>query len=417
MSALSLTTRAVVAAWTTLAVAGCGGTGGSAASPAAAPTALTCQTATPFAGAPLHAAPPSSLFPATDLAAASLGPLPKELGVLLDQKVRDILQQTGAPAMTAAITIPGLGRWSSTQGLAQAIPPKPVNSDTEFYWGSVGKAFTAVLVLQLVEEGKLRLDDTLSRWYPQIPQAERITLAQLLTHTSGLPIHALGASGLGTETPAQQVAVLAQTPLLFCPGTHASYSNAGYVLLGLVVEAVEQRPFYQSVHHRIAAPLGLQHLRALRPGEDMPAALATPHAGRTPKADPGAWTRLGAGSVVARAEDMVVFWQAVLSGRLLAPATVQSQWTLLYQLFPTTTETNQGNRWFGMGVTLSEWTDSAGRARTWLGHGGHIPTADAVMLYDPAANAYAAVAVNSDVQSTPAANALLTTVMAWRAAH
>ncbi len=274
-----------------------------------------------------------------------------------------------------------------------------------------------MLVLQLVDEGKLRLDDPLSRWYPQIPQAERITLAHLLTHTSGLPIHALGASGLGTETPAQQVAVLAHAPLLFCPGTNASYSNAGYVLLGLIVEAIEQQPFYQSVERRIAAPLGLQHLRALRPGEDMPAALATPHEGRTPQADPGAWTRLGAGNVVARAEDIVVFWQAVLSGRLLANTTAQSQWALLYQLFANTTETGQGNNWFGMGVTLSEWSDGAGRARTWLGHGGHIPTADAVLLYDPAASAYAAVAVNSAVPSAAVANALLTTVMEWRTQH
>lgn len=417
MSAMTWYARTLAAAWSALAVAGCGGTGGTAASPAVAPTALSCQTATPFAGAPLHAAVPASLFPAPDLAAASQGAVPEELGVLLDQKLRDILLQTGAPAVSAAITIPGLGRWSSTQGLAQALPALPVNGDTEFYWGSVAKALTAVLVLQLVDEGKLRLDAPLSRWYPQIPQAERITLAQLLTHTSGLPIHALGASGLGTETPAQQVAALAHAPLLFCPGTNASYSNAGYVLLGLVVEAVEQQPFYQSVERRIAAPLGLQHLRALRPGEDTPAALATPHAGRTPKADPGAWTRLGAGNVVARAEDMVVFWQAVLSGRLLASATVQAQWALLYQLFATTTESNQGNSWFGMGVMLTEWTDGTGRARTWLGHTGGIPTANAVLLYDPDAKAYAAVAVNSDVPSSAVANALLTTAMDWRARH
>lgn len=397
--------------------AGCGGTGGTAAGSAISPSALSCSAAAPFAGAPLHAAVPASLFPSSDAATTPEAPLPEALSTLLDQKVRDLLLQTGAPAITAAITIPGLGRWSSTQGLAQTLPALPVNGVTEFYWGSVAKALTAVLVLQLVDEGKLRLDDTLSRWYPQIPQTERITLAQLLNHSSGLQTNVNSMTGLGSETPAQQLATLATMPLLFCPGTNASYSNAGYLMLGLVVEAVEHKPFYQSVQTRIAGPLGLQHLRALRPGEDTPAALAAAHEGSTPKADLGAWTRLGGGNVVARAEDMVVFWRAVLSGRLLAPATVQSQWALLYALDAPTNTVGQGKRWFGKGVMLWEWTDDLVQARTWLGHAGSIPTANAQLLYDPAANAYAAAAVNSAVPSTAVANTLLKVVMDWRTAH
>ncbi len=402
----------VVAAWAALA-AGCGGTGGSAAGTSGAPTALSCQSVMPFAGAPLHAAVPASLFPAPDIANTSQAALPAELGVLLDQKVRDILAKTGAPAMTAAITIPGLGRWSSTQGLAQTLPAQPVHGGTEFYWASVGKALTAVLVLQSAEEGKLGLHDPLSLWYPQIPHAERITLSHLLTHTSGLPTYA-GNRGEATP-PTEAVAQLAQAPLLFCPGSNASYSNAGYLLLGLIVQAVERRPFHETVQSRITAPLGLQQLRALRPGEDLPTDLATPHAGRAPQADPSAWTRLGAGNVVARAEDMVVFWQAVLSGRLLSASTVRSQWALMYQLFPHSTERNQGNSWFGMGVMLSEWTDDTGKSRTWLGHAGGIPTANAQLLYDPAVQAYAAVAVSSEVSSAAVANALLKTVSEWRA--
>lgn len=389
-------------------LAGCGGTGG-----AAPPVGPYCQTAMPFAGAPLHAALPANTFPATAHGAQAGVPLPDTLTRALDQQVRDILQKTGAPAITAAITMPGLGRWSSTQGLAQTTPSLAVHGGTTFYWASVGKALTAVLVLLLVEEGKLRLDDTLARWYPQIPQAEHITLAQLLTHTSGLQTYA--GERLATTPPAQAVATLAHAPLLFCPGTQASYSNAGYLLLGLVVEAVEGRPFDQTVQLRIAEPLGLQHLRVLQPGELAPAGLATPHEGRTPQADPGAWTRLGAGNVVARAEDMVVFWQAVLSGHLLAPTTVRSQWSLLYQLFATSTESGQGNSWFGMGVMLTEWTDETGRLRSWLGHAGGIPTANAQLLYDPTVQAYAAVAVNSEVSAAAVANALLATVSAWRA--
>ena len=98
----------------------------------------------------------------------------------------------------------------------------------------------------------------------------------------------------------------------------------------------------------------------------MSVTLAAAHEGRTPKADLGAWTRLGAGNVVARAEDMVVFWQE-------------------------------------------------GRLRTWLGNACSIPMANAELLYDPTVQAYAAVAVNNQVPSAAVANALLKTVSDWQA--
>ncbi len=400
-----------------LTTAACGGTGDTAAPFATGTASRSCHADMPFAGATPHAALPTTVFPTVANGGAVDTPLPAELGGLLDQQVADLLRKTGAPAMSAAVTVQGLGRWSNTQGTAQTVPVQSVEAGSEFYWGSVAKALTAVLVLQLVDEGKLRLDDTLSHWYPEIPLAERITLAHLLNHSSGLQTNANSSTGLGYETPAQQRAMLSNLPLLFCPGTNASYSNAGYMLLGLVVEAVEQKPFYRSVQHRIAEPLGLQHLRALRPGESMPLALVAAHAGRTPVADAGAWTRLGAGNVVARAEDMVVFWQAVLTGRLLAPATVHAQWALLHMLDAPTTEPSQGRRWFGKGVMLWEWTDDLGRQRTWLGHAGSIPTANAQLLYDPTLQAYAAVAVNNAVPSAAVANALLKTVSDWQAKH
>jgi D-alanyl-D-alanine carboxypeptidase len=408
--------RAGAALWV-LTSAGCSGTGRLATDSYSVSMGASCQSDAPYQGQAPHATLPSALFPAAPVRVDENQLLPEALRGLLDQEVLDILHKTGAPALSAAITVPGLGRWNSTQGLAQTTPAQEVTESTEFYWGSVAKALTAVLVFQLVEEGRLSLDDPVSRWFPQLPQAQHMTLSNLLSHTSGLQTNAKGGAGLGLDTPSQQLATLTDFPLLFCPGTHASYSNLAYLLLGLVVEATEQQPFYTSVQRRIATPLGLRHLRALRPGEDAPEELAMPHAVRIPVADPGAWTRLGAGNVVARAEDMVVFWRAVLSGRLLTPATVQSQWAVLHALGPTRAESNQGISWFGSGVMLTEWTDSAGRPRAWLGHFGGIPTANAALLYDHTVDAYAAVAVNSAVSSAAVANALIQTVWDWRIQH
>lgn len=396
---------------------GCGGTSATSASASAETASLSCKAAMPFAGNPPHTAVSSSLFPtATDVAAINT-PMPAALSALLNQQVTDILRKTGAPAINAAIKVPGLGYWNNTQGLARTNPAQTVTEATEFYWGSVAKPLTAVLVLQLVEEKKLSLDDPLSRWFPQIPQAGHIRISHLLAHTSGLQTNINSASGVGVESPAQQLSVLSKMPLLFCPGTNASYSNVGYLLLALIVENIEQQPLHQSMQRRIAAPLGLQHLRVLRPGEDTPTALATPHEGQIPKNDPTAWTRLGAGNVVARAEDMAVFWQAVLSGRLLTTTTVQAQWAVLNNLGPQTANTRQGMQWFGQGVMLMEWTDEKGHPRTWLGHTGGIPTANAVLVYDPTAHAYTAVAVNSAVSSAAVANALLKVVLDWREQH
>lgn len=400
-----------------LVTGGCGGTGGTSANSAGVTSSSSCLAVMPFVGATPHAPLPASLFPVTASKAATDVPVPDALAAALDQQVHDLLNKSGAPAISAAITVPGLGRWSSTQGLAQVRPAQAVTHGTEFYWGSVAKTLTAVLVLQLMEEGKLRLEDPLSRWLPQIPDAQHIRIGHLLSHTSGLQTNANSRSGEGPVTPTSMATNMAGMPLLFCPGTSASYSNTGYVLLALVVEAIEQQPLHQTVERRIAKPLGLQYLRALRPGEDAAVALAIPHEGQTPMADPTAWTRLGAGNVVGRAEDLAVFWQAVLTGRLLAPATVQSQWEMLHVLGPQTTETSQALQWFGKGVMLMEWTDPTGRERAWLGHLGGIPTANAVLLYDPVAGAYAAVAVNNDVSSAAAANSLIKTVLEWRAQH
>ena len=390
-------------------LAACGGV-----STDAGTKALSCGSAGPYTGAALHATLPANSFPSTQNLASSNAALPGDLTFLLDARVKAILLQTGAPAVAVALDVPGLGHWTSTQGLARVVPPQPASETTLFYWGSVAKSLTAILVLQLVEEGKLNLDDRLARWYPQMPQAELITIDHLLTHTSGLATNALDPLGQVPRTPAELVTAASRTSSVVCPGVAASYSNTGYLMLGLIVEALEQEQFHEVLQRRIAGPLGLKHLRALRPGEEQPAALATPHQKRDPQTDPGAWSRLGSGNVVAGADDMLAVWQALLTGRLLPLAAVQRQWARLYPVDAgSAPDGNQSKMWFGQGVMLTEWIDDRG-TRSWLGHLGGIPTANSAVLYDPFVGAYVAAAVNSEVSSTAVANALLQVVTVWQ---
>jgi D-alanyl-D-alanine carboxypeptidase len=381
-------------------------------------TPLSCSSAGPYLGAPLHPALSINSLPSPQGSASPRATLPRDLGLLLDARVADILAQTGAPAVTVAVDVAGLGRWASTQGLARVAPPLPATEATAFSWGSVAKSLTALVVLQLVEEGQLKLDDRLARWYPQMPQADLITLEHLLTHTSGLATNALDSFGQVPQTPSGLVRAAATTPSVFCPGADTSYSNTGYLMLGLIVEAVEQQAFRDVLRRRIAEPLGLRRLRALDPGEEQPADVATPHRLRDPQADAGAWSRIGPGNLVATADDMLTVWQALLTGRLLPLATVQRQWSQLYPL------QNEGSPaagralwWYGQGVMLQEWTDDQGRRRTWLGHPGGTQTANALVLYDPLVNAYVSAAVNSEVSSAAVANALLQVVTAWQSAR
>ena len=377
-----------------------------------ADTQPLCDTAGTYQGGALHAPMPAHYFPILVERTASLPYLPAELATRLDQRLQALLRQTGAPAISAAMEVPGLGRWSFSQGMARTQPPEAADADTLFYWGSIAKPITAVLVLQLVQEGRLGLDDRLARWFPHLPNASHITIAQLLSHGSGLATNAGDPLGAFSSQTAQ-LRQAANTPSLFCPGADAAYSNTGYLLLGLVVEALEQLPYHAVVHKRIAHPLGLRHLRALRPEEASAPGLVTPHQGRVPQPDPAVWQRLGNGNVVATAGDMVRFWQALLTGQLLPLATVQQQWAELYPLRNIPPNT-QASSWFGQGVMLTEMAMPSGERQVWLNHLGGTPTANAVVLYAPEPSAFVAVAVNNAVSAPAVANALLKVLADWR---
>lgn len=378
---------------------------------ALAGTIAPCAQASTYQGGALHAPLPARYFPPATPSTATQTPLPAGLAAQLDQRLQSLLLQTGAPAIAAAMAVPGLGRWTFSQGLAQVQPPEAADAETLFYWGSIAKPITAVLVLQLVQEGKLSLDDRLARWFPQMPNAAQISIAQLLSHRSGLATNA-GDPLAAFSSQAAHLRQAADTPSVFCPGDDAAYSNTGYLLLGLVMEALEQQPYHAIVQNRIAGPLGLRRLRALQPEETQTPALATPHQGRTPQPDAAAWQRLGNGNIVATADDMLRFWQALLTGQLLPPATLQQQWAALYPL-RNIPPSAQASSWFGQGVMLTEMATPSGTRQVWLNHVGGTPTANAVVLYSPEQSAFVAVAVNNAVSAPAVANALLKVLANW----
>ncbi len=380
------------------------------ASPGAAEddAAKRCATVVDYSGAPLHAPPDSAAF--SDLDGAMTGALDDSLAARLEGAVNWILANTAAPGITAAVGIPGKGVWAASRGLARLEPRTPFAPHALFYWASVGKAFTAAVVLQLIEEGKLGYADSLALWFPEFPNAGAITVEHLLTHTSGafsFNSDLKFRRKKGYTEPAELIRIAARHGNASCPGERWSYSNTGYVLLARIVEQVEGRPFHAVVTRRVIERLGLRGTVALAP-EQTPAGLATGHVARKPDRDFDCSTPFGAGIIVAPADDMVRFWQAMLARRLFGATTLRHAYEHLYPMYDPGT-------FYGRGVMLTEFRDGVGPPNVWLGHGGGTPSARAVVAYDVGSRVFIAVAINGDVSAEAAAFRLLKEVREHRA--
>jgi CubicO group peptidase (beta-lactamase class C family) len=150
-----------------------------------------------------------------------------------------------------------------------AIPNTP---DTKFRLGSITKQFTATLILQLVEQGKIRLDGKITDYIPDYPKAvgDKVTVQHLLTHTSGIPNYT-SIPMFGQEwskipfTPTEFIKNFWDLPLEFEPGSRFAYDNSGYFLLGVIIEKVTGKPYAQVLRENILDPPGMKDS-----GYDMP---------------------------------------------------------------------------------------------------------------------------------------------------
>ena len=204
---------------------------------------------------------------------------------------------------------------------------RPLTADTKFRIASITKTFTAVMIFQLIEEGKLRLPDTLERYFPQIPNAAAITIGQMLAHRSGIhDLAADGGWGMQPRTQDEVVARIAQGQPDFEPDARHRYSNAGYVLLGYIVAKAGGKPYQEALRERITSRIGLKNTY-LGTGNTDPSrneAISYRYAGGWRQAAeldfsvPG-----GAGSIVSTPADLAKFIQALFDGKLVSRESLQ----------------------------------------------------------------------------------------------
>ena len=191
----------------------------------------------------------------------------------IEQTLNTVIDQTWAnktPGIQVGLWVPGQGEWKIAKGLSDLKRNKPMKVGMQQPIGSITKTMTGTLILQLVEEGKLSLDDRLSKWYPDAPEGDRITIAMLLNMTSGIADCTAGYFGENFPQTFMvkphfvfQHELLAthglSLPRVFdVPGTQYDYSNTNTVLLGQIAESVTGKRYDRLLKERLFKPLGMK---------------------------------------------------------------------------------------------------------------------------------------------------------------
>ncbi|MER8155723.1 serine hydrolase domain-containing protein [Streptomyces sp. NPDC094472] len=275
--------------------------------------------------------------------------------------LRRLTTVDGAPGALVEVRNRRGGSSVLTSGVADVRSHAPIHRDSRFRIGSMTKSFVATVVLQLVGERRVVLDAPVERYLPGVVRGHgndgrRITVRQLLQHTSGLPDYLayltpqeILEDPLAHHDIRDLVNIALAHPPTFKPGTGWRYSNTGYLLAGMIIEKVTGHSYGEEIHRRIIAPLGLRetyvpgddpaipgpHPRGYaRPGEDAPLVDVT--AVNPSVAGPG-------GSMISSGTDLSRFLAALVGGRLLRPAQLR-------QMMNTRPTGNPDGRAYGLGL-------------------------------------------------------------------
>ncbi len=184
-----------------------------------------------------------------------------ELKGKIDAAVKQVMDKTGVPSATLGVVQGGRVVYTAGYGQARLAPPLAAAAGMHYPIGSISKQFTATCLLLLAEDGKLTLDDPVSKWYPELTRANEVTLRNLLTHTSGYQDYAPQdytiPAWMKPIKPLDLVHVWAEKPLDFDPGTKWQYSNTNFVLAALIVEKASGVPYWEFLSTRVLHPVGL----------------------------------------------------------------------------------------------------------------------------------------------------------------
>ena len=296
--------------------------------------------------------------------------------------------QPGAAALVAREQI----EYLDAAGMANLELGVPLAPDMIFEIGSITKQFTAAAIMMLAEEGKLSVDDPITRYLPDYPDyGHGITIENLLTHTSGIfsytNIDGYMAAGIRMDVSvADLIDLFKDLPVEFAPGERWKYSNSGYILLGAIIESVSGLSYQEFIKTRIFEPLGLEHTSY---GSHI---RIIPNRAAGYGFLDGEWINApflsmtqpySAGGLMSTVEDLYRWQRALFGGRVVSAEAVKRM-TTPYVLNDGDTTT------YGYGLSLRQV-----RGRRAIGHGGGIFGYLTDELYVPEADLFVAVFSNS----------------------
>ena len=331
----------------------------------------------------------------------------------VESTVDRLMRENAIPGAVVQISSPERGDWTGTFGTSTVDADDPIAADDHFRIGSNTKTMTVTAVLQLVQEGRLSLDDPISKYIDGVPNGDTITIAQLAEMRSGLYSYTFDPEFNATLdrepgkawTQEELLRIAFSHPVDFPPGEQFAYSNTNTVLLGLVVEELTGMPVAQAFDERIFAPLGLENTSfpAIEdasipdphpqgymfgtnvstidtfelPEEEQAAAVAGTLKPNDVTDDNPSWTWT-AGGAISTVDDMTTYVKALVGGGLLDE---QMQQTRLDSI------RSVGGGTAGYGLGMAQFGPL-------LGHDGQLPGFMTFMGHDPKTDLTIVIATN-----------------------
>lgn len=328
-----------------------------------------------------------------------------EYTTTLQTQITDVMKKNAIPGVVLSVQSPSQGDWSSTFGTAELGADVPMSLDDHLRIGSNTKTMTSTVILQLVDEGKLSLDDPISKYRPDVPGGDNITIEQLSEMRSGLYSYTfdpgfnatLDSDPQKAWAPDELLSIAFSHPANAAPGVEFEYSNTNIVLLGVVIEQLTGMSASEAFKERIFEPLGLEHTLLpvatdssipqshaqgyqfgtnvetidsyAVPASDLPDALdGTLEPLNQTDANPSwGWT---AGGAISTPDDLAVYVKALVGGGLLDDATQKLRLASIQPM------SAGGPTGIGYGLGLVQFAPGI------YGHDGQLPGFSSFMVYN-----------------------------------
>jgi D-alanyl-D-alanine carboxypeptidase len=332
-------------------------------------------------------------------------PVPATFNQHLQEQLQAQMKSMHVPGAVVFVQSAHTGSWTASLGTSNVETHEPMHANNHFRIGSITKTLTGTVILQLVDEGKLKLNDPVSKYQREVSNGTHITIRELLNMRSGLYNYsedtdfgkALVAQPTKVWTPKELIAIAFKHQPYFAPNQDYHYSNTNFILLGMIIEQITKHPVEQEFQQRIFKPLGMNNtsLPALSS-----AALPSPYSQgyalnntvlpNGQKVEPNSpgdklinvttwnpswgWT---AGSAISTLHDLQIWSTALATGKLLKPATQKERLTWYSSVAPN----------LGYGLAIADFSG-------FIGHNGQIPGYQSFMGYMPEKDATIIVLTN-----------------------